>query len=104
MNPLVYDSKGTPIYPGDLCRSLHFKVRHGRGYSKRYLYHVACCDHDGNVEMVPVCYLDPGKLRGQTGGRFWLTEHSGKFLEVIQGYGPGAILDYRGRPKNRVAP
>ncbi len=50
-----HDSKGIPIYPGDLLRSFHFRGQRRRIF---YLYHVAIFDSEaGGMRMMPASYL-----------------------------------------------
>lgn len=94
-----HDSRGVPIYPGDLVRSLHFL---GRRRQRHYLYHVAVwSERHQCVEMVPTSHLEP-TMRGQ-GGQCFLgvyLEHAAD-AEVIAGHGPGGCLDYQDRPKRK---
>lgn len=90
-----YDSRGVPIYPGDLVRSFHFRSRR-RTY---YLYHVAC-EIDGYVRIVPAGYLNPTTKR--TGGDCLLSAIGPENLTVIQGYGPSPYLDFTDRPRKRA--
>ena len=90
----AYDSRGFPIYPGDLLRSFHFMgSRYGRYY---YLYHVAVL-RDGELDMVPTAYLEKSLIAG--GGRCHLTERLAAETEIINGSGPGKCLDFRDRPR-----
>lgn len=88
-----FDKRGVPIYRGDLFKGFHFQAAR----KKYWLYHVAVLANDGNLEMVPASYLDPGIKN--TGGRYWLTQQMADSGEVIQGYGPGKICDYEDRPR-----
>lgn len=89
----MHDSRGVPIYPGDLLRSPHFVERNGR---KHYLYHVAVADGD-RMDMVPTCHLEASKVAG--GGRCPLTLAIARGTLVIHGHGPEPHLDYTDRPK-----
>jgi len=84
----VYDKNGTPIYPGDLLRSFHFRDRTHKG-KIRYLYHVAVLYRD-RMDAVPVSHLEPSKV--SDGGRCWLTNETAGTMEVIFGYGPGDLM------------
>lgn len=93
------DSKGVPIYPGDLLRTPHYRDRRRR---QHYLYHTAVYHDDGQckaVRMVPTQYLDPSVER--TGGECMLTDLAASGCEVIAGHGPGDCLDYTDRLKAR---
>ena len=95
-----FDSKGVPIYPGDLVRSYHFTGPRRRVF---YLYHVVCeetCDVTGHsyLRLVPTAFLNPTTKDG--GGRCMLSDRLAEELEVIDGHeGPG--LGFTGRPKRR---
>lgn len=92
-----HDAKGIPIYPGDLLRSPHFVGARKKRY---YLYHVAVYVN-GYMEMVPTCHLQPDKIEG--GGRCMLSDDLASYTEVIQGHGPGRIVAFEDRPRNRIA-
>ena len=89
-NQPVYDNHGYPICKGDLLRTYHF----GRGRGTRYLYHVAV-DVDGVLIAFPTCYLEPTRANGEGRCPVSIMGHT----EIISGYGPAPILDYRDRPK-----
>lgn len=92
---VVLDKTGRRIYPGDLLRSWHY----GKGRGKRYLYHVAVM-RDGVLKGIPACHLDPTHALN-CGGVFplWIQKPNDvDKVEIIQGYGPGRIIDYRDRP------
>lgn len=95
-----HDSKGVPIYPGDLVRSLHFIDRRWR--KRHHLYHVAAwSERHQCVEMIPASELEP-TLRDR-GGRCLLStylRHSTE-AEVIHGHGPEGCIDYMDRPKRK---
>ena len=95
-----HDSKGYPIYPGDLLRTPHFIGPRGRRY---YLYHVACLEttkegHD-YLRMVPARYLESTIKR--TGGDPLLSDEIAEETTIISGYGPGELLDYLDRPRKQ---
>ena len=90
-----HDSKGVPIYPGDLLKSYHFTDRRRR---KWYLYHVAVM-RDGALRMVPTSHLEPTLVSG--GGGCLLSDELANALEVIHGHGPDDCLDYTDRPKHK---
>ncbi len=94
---IVYDKTGRRIYPGDLLRTLHY----GRGRGTRYLYHVAVMQ-DGILTGVPACHLEPTMAKPHDGVfQLWLIKpESAEMPEIIAGYGPGDILDYRDRPRS----
>ncbi len=89
------DKRGVPIYPGDLLKSPHFVDRRGR---RHWLYHVAV-QGQRCMEMVPVSHLEPTKVLG--GGRCWLSHELARIAEVIEGYGPGQILDFHDRKRHK---
>lgn len=98
-----YDSKGVPIYPGDLVRSYHFTGARWR--KKYYLYHVAVWDAaKERMGMVPTSHLEP-TLQG-FGGDCTLETYMRHSVEsrVIHGRGPGDCLDYTDRPKKKPQP
>jgi hypothetical protein len=88
-----YDSKGYPIYKGDLIRSFHF-----RGANKRihYLYHVVV-EEDEVLYMVPTSHIEPTCVSG--GGKCLLKYAGFSPIEIISGHGPGDILIWYDRPK-----
>jgi hypothetical protein len=95
----VVDRRGIPIYPGDLIRSPHFKDRRGKQW---WLYHVAVWNAaKGAMEMVPASHLEPTKVDG--GGRCWLNQCHAIAVEIIDGCGPGDVLDFTDRER-RVKP
>ena len=93
----LVDSRGIPIYPGDLLRSYHFTDRKGRKY---YLYHTAVY-RDGAMVMVPTCHLEPTRIKG--GGSCLMSDEIAATIKVISGYGPGDCLDHIDRPRRKVA-
>lgn len=93
-----HDSKGVPIYPGDLLRTPHFRDRRGRLH---YLYHTVV-ETDDRLEMVPTSHLEPSKRDG--GGRCWLSREMAGATRVISGYGPGDFLSYEDRPRMKPGP
>lgn len=90
MSTPVYDKNGYQICKGDLLRSYHF----GRGKGTRYLYHVAV-EERGFIYAIPTCHLEPTCVSG--GGKCLLSQVGE--VEIISGYGPAPILEYRDRPK-----
>lgn len=74
-------------------RSPHFRDRRRH---QHWLYHVAVLRKAG-LYMVPPQYMDITCT--DSGGSFWL--YDGSDLEVIQGHGPGDILDFDDRPKRK---
>lgn len=88
-----HDSRGVPIYPGDLLKSYHFTGARRKRY---YLYHVAVYEN-GGLFMVPVSDLEPTKAN--QGGKCLLSDELAANAEVIHGYGPGDCLDYTDRPR-----
>lgn len=92
----AWDRRGYPIYPGDLCRQVHFRTR-SRTY---YLHHVASLRPDGYMEMVPAQYADPSTER--TGGQYLLESGHHPELTILAGHGPGDCLDYDDRDKRPV--
>jgi hypothetical protein len=91
--PKFHDKKGVPIYPGDLLKSDHFIGARRKRY---YLYHVACLE-DGYLFMVPTARLDQSRKR--PGGKCLLSQDIADTAVVIDGTGPGDILDHEDRPK-----
>jgi len=93
----AFDSKGYPIYPGDLLKTLHFVDDGGR---KNFLYHVAIWNADlKTMEMVPTSHLEPAKRT--EGGRCWLTTEMASSAEILSGYGPGFCC-FKDRPRNNT--
>ena len=90
----LHDSKGYPIYPGDLLRSYHYRTRK----KIYYLYHVAVFVN-GYMEFVPTCHLQPEKTKG--GGRGMLAKNYEGHFTIIDGYGPEPYLSYDERPRNK---
>ncbi len=92
----VYDKHGRQIYPGDLIKSFHFQGRRWR--KKYYLYHTAV-EEKGRLWLVPTAHLEPTKVSG--GGKCQLCQEiiDANDGEIILGYGPGDILDYKDRPR-----
>ena len=98
-----HDKRGVPIYPGDLLKSPHFYDRQSRRL--RYLYHVATYqkardDWPEAMYLTPTTWLDPGYKR--CGGQCLLNDLVAADLEVVDGHGPGEILDYLDRPRKPV--
>jgi len=91
------DRRGVPIYPGDLLRSPHFRERVRGRLVQRWLYHVACENDDGTLQLVPTAWLNPTHLR--MGGSCPVWPRTVADAEVIHGYGPGEILDFRDRQR-----
>jgi hypothetical protein len=87
------DSKGCPIYPGDLIRSFHFTGRRGKKY---FLYHVVV-SKEGRLWLIPTSHLEPTKIPG--GGDCLLSQEflSATQAEIISGYGPGDCLYFEDR-------
>jgi hypothetical protein len=99
----LHDKKGVPIYPGDLLKSFHFAGARRKRY---WLYHVvvASPERAGTrypLEMVPASHLEPTKRGG--GGRCPLNDRLAEDAEVIDGTGPGDILDFADRPRKERA-
>jgi len=93
------DNRGVPIHHGDLLKIPHFVGARRKRY---WHYHVAVYDSThGVLELVPVSELEP-TLQGR-GGRCWLTVALAAKAEVIAGSGPGEILDFDDRPKQKEA-
>jgi hypothetical protein len=91
------DCNGVPIYPGDLLRTPHFRDRRRRLH---YLYHVAVQETVGKhvaLRMVPTQHLEPTLVSG--GGACLLSPEMAAAAEVIDGHGPGKVLDFRDRKK-----
>ena len=87
------DSKGIPIYPGDLLKSLHFTGARRKRY---WLYHLVVY-REGALRMAHPhtlasdkpdygCLLSPELAAAST---------------IISGYGPGDCLDYEDRPRRQ---
>lgn len=93
-----HDSRGIPIYPGDLLRTPHFRGRRRKQY---YLYHVATFDQDaGAMRMVPTCHLDPA-LRDSPdhrGGNPLLCDDLAAEATVIEGCSTDGLM-YDERPR-----
>lgn len=92
----VCDSRGVPIYPGDLIRSYHFTGARNKRY---YLYHTAVYQ-DGGMWLVPTSHLEPAKVA--SGGKCLLGQDLMAEAEVISGYGPGECVDYTDRPRRKA--
>lgn len=88
------DSRGIPIYPGDLIRSPHFVDRRGR---RRWLYHVAV-RRNGRLWMIPARQLDEGRDWPGSGEVVMKPRHLAG-SQVISGHGPDDVLSYRDRPR-----
>lgn len=96
----LYDTKGVPIYPGDLIRSYHFT---GARNKRFYLYHVVT-KGVGGLYGVPTEWLAMNESeRRSSGGRFRIDQESLDSNEstVIAGFGPRPCLDYTDRPKRK---
>lgn len=88
----IRDKKGREILPGDLLKSPHYIDGLGR---KHYLYHVAALRWDGTLEARPVETL----AREMAGGTFLLTESNAVISEIIYGFDPKTLVDFRDRPR-----
>ena len=96
----LYDRRGTPIHPGDLLRTPHFRDRRRR---QHYLYHTVVVVDGGAcraMRMVPTSELEP-TLRDR-GGVCLLSQEIADTLEVIAGHGPGDCLCYTDRPRRKA--
>jgi hypothetical protein len=90
-----HDSKGIPIYPGDLLRSFHFRGQRRRIF---YLYHVAIFDSEaGGMRMMPASYLEPTIPR--TGGDPLLSDDLALATEVVHGPIVGDAILFTERPR-----
>lgn len=99
----AFDSKGVPIYPGDLLRSFHFR---GARRNRYWLYHIAMWNEKHEtMEMVPV--REAAGL-GATGGRCWITRErmDGEQTTIIDGkcvrINGKECLDVEDRPKRKA--
>lgn len=97
MSKQFYDKRGVPIHDGDLIKSPHFIDNRGKKY---YLYHVAVLV-DGYYDMVPTAHLQPSLVKD--GGRCRMSQNLVSGAEVIDGHGPGDILDFRDRPRRKAS-
>ena len=91
----VVDSRGVPIYPGNLLRTYHFRDRNGMNNS---LYHTAVC-RDGVMWAIPVQELEPTKA-GQ-GGCCLLSDSIASEMRIISDYTMvrSEVMDYKDRPR-----
>lgn len=90
-----YDSRGVPIYPGDLLRTPHFRGPRRKMY---YLYHVATYDTTaGGMRMLPVQWLEPSYKRD--GGNPLLSDKLASNATVLDGLtiGDAMLIDERPR-------
>ena len=92
-----YDSRGVPIYPGDLLRTYHFTGPRRKRY---YLYHVAVFDTEaGAMRMVPVEWLEPS--RPHDGGNPLLSTDLATNATIVYGKTIGDWVLFDERPKRR---
>lgn len=90
-----HDSKGYPIYPGDLLRSPHFRGARRKMY---FYYHVAVLREDGHMDMAPTCFLEPSMIR-DGGGRCQINRERAESATILDGSGPGELLSFDERPR-----
>lgn len=91
-----YDRRGVPIHKGDLLKTPHFV---GARRKMHYLYHVIV-EKNGKLFMVPTFHLEPSMASG--GGTCPLDAYSDTWAsEVISGYGPGGLLSFDDRIKEK---
>lgn len=96
-----FDSRGVPIYPGDLLRSLHFI---GARCKRYYLYHVAVMDAEaGGLRIVPTKHLDPSKRTDPEtrGGNPLLSDGLAASSTIIDGCGPDRQW-FEDRPRQSI--
>jgi hypothetical protein len=89
-----YDTRGVPIYEGDLIRSLHFI---GARRKRHWMYHVVVKTGD-HLELVPTSHLVPSLIKD--GGRCRLSTNLAG-AEVIHGSGPDPYLSFEDRPRRK---
>ena len=79
-----HDSKGIPIYPGDLLRSYHFTGKHQKVY---YLYHVALMIEGAmrmvNTDLMPDVLSGKNQLPG-----CMMSQDLAIKTTILCGYGP----------------
>lgn len=94
---MIYrDKNGIQLHKGDLIRSPHYI---GRRRKQHYLYHVVV-EENGVLFLVPTSHLEP-TLRN-LGGRCPLSVYCDTWAaEIISGYGPGGILTFEDRPRQK---
>ena len=90
----VYDSRGYPIYPGDVLRTKHFRGRR-RTY---WLIHVAAMV-DGRLRMLPARWADPAAKHD--GGDPLLTQGLANEATIIEGGIVGDWVVFTDRPRRR---
>lgn len=95
-----HDSKGIPIYPGDLLRSFHFRGARRRIY---YLYHVALMI-DGAMRMVGVCEV-PEVIDGKSKlPGCLMSQDLAIKTTILHGFGPKKeYVDFEDRPRVPLA-
>lgn len=93
----IFDTRGVPIYPGDLIRSYHYTDRRRKVH---YLYHVAVYRWE-QLWIDPVNWLEPSVEHD--GGSVQLSQSLMDNCDgrVIHGNGPGDYLSYEDRPKTK---
>ena len=98
----AWDSRGVPIYPGDLLKSFHF---FGRGKKRYWLYHIVV-DVEGSLRMISThdewLRRDDVRAKEKLPGCLLLREYTCK-TRVIDGYGPQGCLSYEDRPRVKPA-
>jgi hypothetical protein len=98
----VYDRRGYPIYPGDIVKTYHFTGARGKKY---YLYHMVA-ETKGQMWLMGMEYQDGRPIfveRCRVEAAGWFDEETGRLeqTEIVQGYGPGDLIDYEARPRRR---
>jgi len=97
------DSRGIPIYPGDLLRMFHFLGPRRKRY---YQYFVAVWDAPvGGMRLVPACHLDPQvRVHPLTrGGSPLLDNDLAAIATIIAGCSINGCLLYDERPRKAEA-
>jgi hypothetical protein len=102
-NGECHDANGTPIYAGDLLRTLSYVGRRRKRY---YNYHVAVFDTKyGGLRMVPVLHLDPElrEMPDHQGGDPLLDDSLASRATVLDGVAlrdeSGCLIYFDERPK-----
>ena len=94
MTEQVYDSRGYPIYPGDVLRTPHFRA----GRRTYWLIHVAAMV-DGRLRMLPARWADPAATH--QGGDPLLTQGLADEATIVEGGIVGEWTAFTDRPRRR---